>query len=195
MAMRAKSVLFLILVTVFFRQTPIHYLFGALQGDGVGWGLFTLWLCGSLTYFMARSPRAGYLTAALLGVCGAVAYVALARTGAEYDMRLYPLLATTFFGLIVTSQSSRRLTGPALGRATEFFADYSFSLYLVHHTIMYAMWIILPERGTMMFAIAVLASNLTAVSMAGIGEKHHRKIANAMKSKMFLRRTAAVTTP
>jgi peptidoglycan/LPS O-acetylase OafA/YrhL len=137
----------------------------------------------------------GFFPAALSGIGGAVGYVALARTGAEYDMRLYPLLAATFFGLIVTSQSSRLLTGPALGRATEFFADYSFSLYLVHHTIMYAMWIIFPERGTMMFAIAVLASNLVAVGLAEIGEKHHRKIANAFKSKLFQRRNAAVTVP
>jgi hypothetical protein len=45
---------------------------------------------------------------------------------------------------------------------------------------MYAIWTISPSRGIWVFAIAVLVSNLVAIGLAEIGEKHHRKLARAL---------------
>ena len=44
--------LLLVLPLVFFAQTPLHYLAGSLQTDGVGRGLFTLWLAGAGTFLL-----------------------------------------------------------------------------------------------------------------------------------------------
>ena len=55
MAARSGSILFLIPIAIFFGQPPIHFLLGSYQADGVGSGSLTLWLCGSLIYFVARS--------------------------------------------------------------------------------------------------------------------------------------------
>jgi peptidoglycan/LPS O-acetylase OafA/YrhL len=194
MAARSGSILFLIPVALFFGQTPIHFLFGAFQPDGVGRGLFTLWLCGSLVYFAVRSSVIGFFPAAALGACGAIGFTALAHAGAEYDLRLYPLLAAAFLGLIVTSQSGHLFTSSKIGKPIKFLADYSFTLYLVHHTIMYAMWTLFPDRGIMMFTIAVVVSNLVAIGLAGIGEKHHRKIAKALKKWVNARQSRAATS-
>jgi peptidoglycan/LPS O-acetylase OafA/YrhL len=194
MAVRSRSILFLIPVALFFGQTPIHFLFGAFQPDGVGRGLFTLWLYGSLIYFAVRSSAIGVFPAAVLGVCGAIGFTALAHTGAEYDLKLYPLLAAAFLGLIVISQSSHSLASPRIGKPVKFLADYSFTLYLVHHTIMYAMWTVFPDRGLVMFTIAVGVSNLVAIGLAGIGEKHHRKMAKTLKNWISARQGEAATS-
>jgi peptidoglycan/LPS O-acetylase OafA/YrhL len=180
MAIRPRSIPFLIPLALFFGQTPIHFLFGSLQTDGVGQGLFTLWLGGAVVYFLARSSVVGFLPAAVLGISGAIGFVALSHTGAEYDMRLYPLFLVAFLGLIVTSQSRRLFSSSKIAEPIRYLADYSFSLYLVHHTIMYAMFIGLQVRGITTFAIAILVSNLVAIGLAAIGEKRHRRIAKAL---------------
>jgi peptidoglycan/LPS O-acetylase OafA/YrhL len=185
MAVRPKSIIFLIPIALFFGQTPIHFLFGAFQPDGVGKGLFLLWLGGSLVYLVMRSSVMRPFPAIAICVCGALGFTLFAHAGAEYDLKLYPFLIAAFFGLVAVTQSTHVLTSPKLVKSISFFADYSFSLYLVHHTIMYAMWTISPSRGLAVFAVAVLTSNLVAIGLAEIGEKNHRKIARAMNQKIL----------
>ncbi len=96
MVVRPRSIFFLIPLAFFFGQTPVHFLFGSFQADGVGRGLFSLWLCGAISYFVARSFAIGIFAAAVLGVCGAIGFVAFAHTGAEYDMNLYPFFLSHF---------------------------------------------------------------------------------------------------
>jgi peptidoglycan/LPS O-acetylase OafA/YrhL len=195
MAIRPKSIPFLIPIALFFGQTPIHFLIGAFQPDGVGQGLFTLWLGGSIVYLVARSSVTSVPLAAALGLCGTIGFTASSQTGSEYDMRIYPLLIAAFFGLVVCSQSGRLITSlPGMGKSIRFMADYSFSLYLVHHTIMYAMWITLPDRGPTMVTVAIIASNLVAIGLAEIGEKHHRKIAKMLNRTMIAKKSQAATS-
>jgi peptidoglycan/LPS O-acetylase OafA/YrhL len=185
MTVRLKSILLLIPIALFFGQTPIHFLFGSFQADGVGQGLFALWLGGMLVYFVVRSSVLGFLPSAVIGLCGAVGFMVLIHSGAEYDMRGYPFLAAMFFGLVSATQSQHLLASPRIGKSINFLADYSFSLYLVHHTIMYAMWVISPARGMIVLSIAIIVSNLAAIGLAEIGEKHHRKIARALNRKIL----------
>jgi peptidoglycan/LPS O-acetylase OafA/YrhL len=194
MAKKPRLIPFLIPMALFFGQTPIHFLFGSFQADGVGQGLFTLWLGGSLVYFAARSFALSVFPAAALGVCGAIGFLTFAHTGAEYDLRLYPLLVAAFFGLILATQSIHLLTSPKTIHLIRFLADYSFSLYLIHYTIMYGMWAAFSDRGITMFMIAVSASNLVAIGLAELGEKNHRKIAKALNSKTASRQSEIATS-
>jgi peptidoglycan/LPS O-acetylase OafA/YrhL len=146
MAIRPQSIPFLIPIAILFGQTPIHFLFGALQADGVGQGLFTLWLGGSTVYFFVRFCDTSFIPAALIRLCAAIGFTVFTHPGAEYDMRGYPLLVAPFWGLVVSSQSGRLVTSPRIGKPISFLADYSFSLYLVHRMIMYAMWTSFSER-------------------------------------------------
>jgi peptidoglycan/LPS O-acetylase OafA/YrhL len=70
MVIRPRSIPLLIPIALFFGQTPVHFLIGSLQEDGVGRGLFTLWLGGSLVYFVARSSSMGSFPAAAPGFSG-----------------------------------------------------------------------------------------------------------------------------
>jgi peptidoglycan/LPS O-acetylase OafA/YrhL len=181
---RSRSIPLLVPIALFFGQTPAFFLFGSFQSDGVGFALFTLWIMGALVYFADRLPIAKWLPAAMIGLVGIAAFTAVTRTGAEYNLPSYILLAAAFFGFVATTQSMHAVTSPILSKSISFAADYSFSLYLVHHTIMYAMWTMLPMRGVGMFVLAIATSNLVAIGLAQIGEKHHRSFAR------FLRRMA-----
>ena len=191
-ATRPRSIPFLIPFALFFGQTPVHFLLGSFQEDGVGRGLFTLWLGGSLIYLVGRASMVGYFAATAIGACSAIGYTAFTHAGAEYNFATYPFLVAAFFGVVLASQAEHVFTSPKIQRAIKFLADYSFSLYLVHYTIMYAMWTIFPARGTMMFAVAVIISNLIAIGLAEAGEKHHRKIAKALSRKLLAQQGQAV---
>lgn len=186
---RRGTLLLLVPFALFFSQTTLHFLLGALQPDGIGQGLFALWLGGAL-----RRNSCWIRTAAAIGLCGLIAFVVLVHRGGEYDMKTYPFLALGFFGIVAATQSQHRLTSPIVKKSITFFADYSFTLYLVYYTIMYAMWITSPERGVTRLIVAILISNLVAIGLAAIGEKHHRKLAKAINGRLFAKRERAVAT-
>src|SRR6185436_13910333 len=79
------------------------------------------------------------------------------------------------------------LAGDRINKAINFFANYSFTLYLVHNTVMYAMWVIWSERGLLMFAVAVLLSNLVAMGLAAVGEKHHHQVARFISGRRLVK--------
>ncbi|WP_165935799.1 MULTISPECIES: acyltransferase family protein [unclassified Bradyrhizobium] len=180
-------------VALFFGQTPVHFLFGAFQSDGVGRGLFTLWLAGAAIYVVARLPYR-LPRAALLAFVSAAAFVAITPAGKEYSFVGYPLLAAVVFGIVAATQSSHRLTSQRVQRTIGFFADYSFSLYLVHHTIMSAIWLLLPDRGVSVFILAVVISNVVAIGLAFIGENKHKFIARLLTESFAFRRNKAAHT-
>jgi peptidoglycan/LPS O-acetylase OafA/YrhL len=90
-------------------------------------------------------------------------------------------------GVIAATQTSHLLTGDRINKAINFFANYSFTLYLVHHTVMYAMWVIWSERGLLMFVVAVLLSNLVAMGLAAVGEKHHHQVARFLSGRRLVK--------
>ncbi|HEX9214889.1 MAG TPA: acyltransferase [Bradyrhizobium sp.] len=186
MVQRSRSILLLAPIALLFGQTPVFYLFGSFQPDGVGFALFTLWIMGALVYFADVIPVGKLYAGASIGVVAIVAFVAETQAGAEYNLVSYILLAAAFFGLIATTQSMHVVTSKTAIKLISFLADYSFSLYLVHHTLMYAMWTMFSSRGAAMFAIAVVASNLVAIGLAQIGEKHHRLFARLLTRMLGL---------
>jgi len=52
---------------------------------------------------------------------------------------------------------------------------------------MYAMWVIWSERGLLMFAVAVLLSNLVAMGLAAVGEKHHHQVARFISGRRLVK--------
>jgi peptidoglycan/LPS O-acetylase OafA/YrhL len=183
MARRPRSILFLIPVALFFGQTALHFLFGVFQPDGVGRGLFSLWLGGAAVYLLSRAIRLPWPAAIAAAIATPIAFVIVTPARAEYGMLGYPLLIAAVLGLVSLTQGTHVIRDRGPQKAISFFADYSFTLYLVHHTVMYAMWTIWPDhRGVLMFSVAVLASNLIAVGLAEIGEKHYRRIAILLRA-------------
>ncbi len=174
---RSKWIPVLILVAIIFGQMPCHYLVGAISDDGVGRGLFALWLGGSLIYFAIQKIRPLYWPAFGIAVLAVVLFIITTPAGMEYRFEDYAMMLVFFLAVMLASQARHLVHGPLTNKVIRFFADYSFTLYLVHHTIMVAIWTISSARGLPIFVGAVVLSNLLAIGLARIGENHHRLLA------------------
>ena len=133
---------------------------------GRGNGLMATWVMGAVAYLVVAH---GYLRAVrprhLLGILGfatAVGVVRFTKTGAEYD----PILAIlTTTGITVLIELCRSFHWPAnVAYVIRKTAAYSFTLYLIHYTVLdiirsafggnYAPW--------MLLAVGFVASNVLA---------------------------------
>ena len=159
----------------FFGQTPLHYLTGSLQDDGVGAGLFSLWLAGSGTFLLLNCFTIPPLLSVAAVTSGLGIYCITVVPGQEYTISTYPALALAFAGMIALSQRTGMVrTAPAIRLA----ADFSFTLYLIHHTLMTAVHFIFPQAGGWLVFIGVVATaNLVAWQIAKHGEMKHKKLA------------------
>jgi peptidoglycan/LPS O-acetylase OafA/YrhL len=182
-----RSFPYLLPIALFFGQTASHYLIGSYQSDGVGRGLFSLWLGGAALYVATRNFTIPRWPAIAMAISGFAIFVATHPAHAEYSLAGYPLLLAAMIGVIAATQTSHLLTGDRTNKAISFFANYSFTLYLVHHTVMYAMWVIWSERGLLMFSAAVLLSNLVAMGLAAVGEKHHHQVARFLSGRRLVK--------
>jgi len=165
----------LIPVACFFGQTPIHYLSGALSAGGPGSGLFSLWLAGAALYllFSRYVPPVSFSLAAFFAA--AVVYARLLKPGDEYDFATYPALITMFAAVVALSQRTNWLRNVSLPKMV---ADYSFTLYLTHHTLIVAIVTIYPAAAGWLWLLATVAAcNAVAWSIAWCFETRHKKFA------------------
>ncbi|MBH5387015.1 acyltransferase family protein [Bradyrhizobium diversitatis] len=173
--LRRGRMAILVLILLFYGQTSSHYLWGAYQADGVGRGLFSLWLGGAATYLLISRLHIGREAALLLALAAFSILLVQTHRGEEYSFLVYALLLVAFVGLVSWSQRTNGISKVASERI-RFFADYSLTLYLTHHSLMVLMKAFQPEAGAMGLVVAVIASNLAAICLAEIGEKQHRRI-------------------
>lgn len=174
--------LLLLLPMAFFGQTPLHYLAGALQSDGVGAGLFSLWLAGAGTFLLLNRFTIPPLLSSAALALGVTAYCLMVVPGHEYAMSTYPALALGFAGLIALSQ---RTTMVRTSRPIRLAADFSFTLYLIHHSLMVAVYFIFPQAsGWLVFIGVVAAANILAWSIARHCEMKHKKLAEWLLTRL-----------
>jgi peptidoglycan/LPS O-acetylase OafA/YrhL len=176
----AKAWLLLPVVFVF-GQLPVAYLAGT--------SLFTLWL-------------AGFATAFILGRCAANVsttiwfVIGVSSTGwlcfrlfphhDPFDPTLYPALIISFAAFIALAMRTRFTVGSNvawLARPVRFMANYSFSLYLIHFTILFAAAKFMSlGRFRTALSIVVIA-NLCAIVIAMPTEMQHGRLARWLKAR------------
>jgi peptidoglycan/LPS O-acetylase OafA/YrhL len=183
--------LLLLLPLAFYGQTPIHYLTGSL-GDGVGAGLFSLWLGGAATFLLLNRFTIPPLLSAAAAALGAGVYYFSIVPGNEYAMSTYPALALAFAGLIALSQGTTMVRA---SRHVRLVADFSFTLYLIHHSLMSSVHFIFPQAsGWIVFIVVVAAANVLAWAIARQCEMRHKKLAEWLltQPRRLLQRAAYV---
>ena len=93
----------------------------------------------------------------------------------EYDLATYPALVIVVGSLIAITQRTKIIGRAAVIRTA---ADCSFTLYLIHHTIMMAVVALVPgAQGWLWFFAVVAASNAAAYAIACLCEMRHKKFA------------------
>lgn len=175
------ATLVLVPLAVIFGQLPSHYLFGALQADGVGHGLFLLWLGGALAYITLQRWDLPLLVSATLFVAASWLWLNHSRS-VEYQVTSYPGLVLMVLTIVALSQRTHfLLRWPRSSRIIKCAADYSFTLYLIHYTVMTSMSC-LGARGSVALIGSVVASNVIAIALASQTEMKHKAFARLIKS-------------
>lgn len=181
---RPRSALLMIPIAVVFGGVPLHYAFGAADAAGVGSWLFTLWLGGACIFLGLRDMRwfAPAWLSLLLAVAAAAGFIAKTHARGEYDPAGYPLILLVLLGLVCAGQRLRLLVSmPRVVGVARFAAGYSFTLYLIHYTVMEPLFL-MHREGWGVFLATVVGSNVLAVAIAMVTEMRHREFARLLYS-------------
>ena len=150
---------------------------------GGGKSLTLIWLVGAVAGLLFHLWRThGYLRHRLIGVAlivlGAVALIG--RSGKigfdPYDLQTATLIAMIIFGalavLIGVARAPALLTRPAV-----FFASYSYSLYLMHNTVLIIVLDHAPIADAgLKAATAAVVAHICAFVLYMLFERHYRSV-------------------
>jgi peptidoglycan/LPS O-acetylase OafA/YrhL len=169
-----------LLVILIFSQQPTSNLTGT--------SLFSLWLYGFAAAFILASYAENVHSAAwlLIGLFSAAILVShIAPNHDPFDPTNHIWLATCFTALVALTMRSRFSVGAnrrKLVRAVQFMADYSFSLYLTHYTVLYAASKFMTLGRFRSAVLMIVVANVIALVIAIPTEMRHRGLAKWMKS-------------
>jgi peptidoglycan/LPS O-acetylase OafA/YrhL len=157
---------------------------------GGGRSLSLIWLLGAIAGYLFHMWRAnGYAnirtvatavtvfgTVALIGRSGKIGFV-------PFDFQTSTLLAMVMFGLLGLLMCVQRV--PALLRGSvNFLASYSYSLYLIHNTVLIiVLENIRTESAWTHVAIAVIAAHGCAYLLYVTFERHYRVVGRWLRPK------------
>jgi peptidoglycan/LPS O-acetylase OafA/YrhL len=170
----------LIPLALFFGQLPYHYLIGALQDDGVGYGLSYLWLGGGALYLLLSRYCPPLWVSSLALCCSILAYALMIQPHKEYAIVTYPALIIFVGSIVAVTQKTKMIT--RFGNAIRIAAGCSFTLYLIHYTVMYSTKSAFNARGLAWFLFAVAMSNVIAFLIAVPCEMKHKQFAQWLGS-------------
>jgi peptidoglycan/LPS O-acetylase OafA/YrhL len=149
---------------------------------GLGDGVALAWLYGAVgcALMWRGAPgafsRRTWTAAACFCTASTIVRAAFCN-GRAYDGVLVALTAATLTTGIFALQVSRMVVPARLRTFVRNAADYSFTLYLVHYTVLEATAL---ARGRAsdpaLVVIGIVASNLVAIVLAVMGEMRHRTL-------------------
>ena len=168
---------------------------------GKGDGIAIVWFFGVVVYFMlSRNLGQSIPVKYCFLFFGSLVSLGLVKAFVSpnfvkfYDKAAIALLVFALFFLFTGLQKLKGTVSPEIHSIVNFFADYSYTLYLIHFTVI---WSILALDMTAKYNVskvetlllAYLLSNLLAIAMAYLGEKKHLKIRKKLKSWLMDRNT------
>jgi peptidoglycan/LPS O-acetylase OafA/YrhL len=173
---------------------------------GFGQCLTMLWAIGAgaallfhrLPTLRARWPRLAEARlrriAAAVAAAGLVCMTArfFATKGLAYELQFAVFLALFLFGVLFALAGARAVRG--LSGLLGFLAGYSYSLYLIHHTLLDAVAVHRPDLvgDSAAFWAMILLCNLGSIAFWWAFERHHRALANAARRWLARRRSAVL---
>ncbi|BAR61165.1 hypothetical protein NK6_8014 [Bradyrhizobium diazoefficiens] len=153
-------------------------------------GLFVLWLLGFGGYFVAinmRIDRLVTVACAILSIPLFWKWRGSHVRGDEYALAAQPYFALFFVSLAIAAQGQNWLR--RFQSIVGFFAGYSYSLFLIHFTIVKIVVWHLTSPLWVRFVLAILISNFVAWLFAMVTEARHKQLA-----RWILRRMASFRT-
>jgi peptidoglycan/LPS O-acetylase OafA/YrhL len=171
-----------VIATVPFLIVPLHHLVG-----GRGNGLAAVWLFGALgSYAWSRLARSRVPSVVLVGggtVIAAAACGALYVTGSEAYHLGFGLAMAVAITLAVAGLRGEAGTGAVWHRVIVAVAAYSFTLYLLHYTVIVLLlgWL---DRSAVGFVVLVLVCNLVAAMVAAVTERNYPVVRRYLRARL-----------
>jgi peptidoglycan/LPS O-acetylase OafA/YrhL len=175
---------------------------------GYGHCLTLLWVIGSgtalafhnLPTLRTRWPRLSdrhiRRVAAALTVAGMLFMVGryFATKGQIYELQFGLFLALFLFALLFALGGISAHFG--VSATFGILAGYSYSLYLIHHTLLDLVWTTHPslEGSPIAFWSMILLCNFAAIAFWWLFERHHRQLARLARGWLARRRAAALAS-
>ena len=171
-----------LLLVIAFAAMPLSYF---TEASDTARSLFVLWLLGFAGYFIVINIK---IDRTVTAGCAALSVFMFWRWrvghvhGNEYALISYLPFAAWFVCLAIAAQGntilSRRRT------VVEFFANYSYSLFLIHFTIIkiVSAWSLLTSW--LSFGAAIFVANVAAYYFADVTEARHKQLASWILLKL-----------
>jgi peptidoglycan/LPS O-acetylase OafA/YrhL len=164
---------------------PYIYL-GTTAALSPGNQIFYMWILGFAAYYLTSRVTIPLIGALALGITSIILLRNTIRPAYEYDLQNYVWIAAAFVAIIAVSQSTSFLTkSPKLRASIKYVADFSFSLYLVHHPLQFALQKFWPDSGWLGASVGILAPIPVAMLVAHFGERRHKRLASLLKSRLI----------
>lgn len=167
-------------------------LFHFAERPNASQSLFVLWLLGFGGYFIAINMKLDRLTTV---ACAVLSFFVFWRwrvahvPGDEYALAAQPYFAMWFVSLAIAAQGQNWLLRSR--PVVESFARYSYTLFLIHYTIVKIIVWLMPSPLWVTFATAIVVSNLAAWLLARATEAKHKQFAGWILQRFGRSRTPA----
>lgn len=157
---------------------------------GGGKSLSLIWLLGAIAGYLFHVWRANgyanirsvasvvtvFATVALIGRAGKIGFH-------PYDFQTATLLAMIMFGVLALLMCVKSVPA-ALRQSVNFLASYSYSLYLIHNTVLIlVLEHVRTESAWAHVAIAVVAAHVCAYLLYVTFERHYRVVGRWLRPK------------
>lgn len=157
--------------------------------SGLGEGIALAWIYGAIAcalmwrrgsdVFARRTWLAASLAAAGLAVVRAAF-----SNGRAYDGALVAVIAVAVTTGIFALQQSRFVVPKWVRRSVRYLADYSFTLYLVHYTVLEATMLVRGRASDPVLVLGgIVVANLVAIGLAHVGEMRHRALSRYLHER------------
>lgn len=163
---------------------PLHNLIG-----GLGNGLTLVWLLGLGVYALISRGYFKIEKASGLSVAALFSALALFRiyeTRVAYDMAFALLLASSFyFGVSALQSSDTQLPG-LVRRAITSVADYSYTIYLVHYSVLDFLVHLRGRHSDLSLLVAgFVLSNAFSLVLFHMCERHYHVVGTRLKKALL----------
>ncbi len=154
---------------------------------GRGNGLTFVWLMGSGTYVLLANvpitsfkPKLAFFLSASFFVLGTIRVV---KTKVEYDVLFAGLLGLFLLFLLIGLYNSAISFSETFDRRVKFVANYSFTLYLTHYSILDFTHYFANGKYSpyLVFVLSFFICNIIAAFIAYFTEFRHKYVASRLK--------------
>ena len=146
-----------------------------------GQWLSLVWVMGLGIYYYLKKPklRINQATDYLLSIIFFIlSIIRLVATGKEFELGFGLGLSLSLLFLLTALQRNRNKINHFVKRFISFFAGYSFTLYLIHYTILiFFLGLNLPLPPTLTFLMIWFTSNVLSILIAKFTELKYKELA------------------